>query len=304
MIATKKIWRPNNVKEAWQIQQTLQPNEYCYVSGGTWLRTQWEAGLKKMPSNLISLELIQEMNEVRERLSYGKREISIGSQVTLANCIRHSLITKHLSPLVEACRQIAAPSIRNVATIGGNIYTTAGDTIPVFLVHNAKLRWFNGEEIETQLLEEWLIKLQANGFQRDQRILVDIVIEIEEPFNEQFTFFQKVGRRETFTASLITVAGRGRMNHQGEVQDVFLAASGGPIPLRLSNTEMELQNKVCSMQLFQEAFSLITNEYETASDPFASEGYKKTMVANLIVSELFEQWEGNKEGGGTNVVRS
>ncbi|MCL7747708.1 FAD binding domain-containing protein [Halalkalibacter alkaliphilus] len=299
MIETKKIWRPNNVKDAWEIQTNLKPSEYCYVSGGTWLRTQWEADLKEMPSNLISLEQIHEMKEVKEILFLGKREIVIGSQVNLAACIKNPLLIKCLSPLVKACRNIAAPSIRNVATIGGNIYTAAGDTIPAFLIHNAKMRWFNGKEMETELMEEWLIGLQANEMKRDQRILVDISVEIDERSNEDFSFFQKVGRRETFTASLVTVAGKGKISSEGTFQEVSLAAGGGPIPFRLPHTESELQNTEGSEDLFKTIFPVITKEFNATSDPFASSDYKKTTVANLIISELFEQWDGN---GGVSIV--
>ncbi|WP_332630798.1 FAD binding domain-containing protein [Halalkalibacter flavus] len=302
MIEPKKIWRPNNVKDAWEIQTNLKPSEYCFVSGGTWLRTQWEADLKEMPSNLISLEQIHEMKEVKESLSFGRREISVGSQVTLANCIKHPLLSEYLSPLVEACRQIAAPSIRNVATIGGNIYTASGDTIPAFLIHNARMHWFNGKQMETELMEEWLIGLQANEWRRDQRILIDISVEIDERSNDDFSFFQKVGRRETFTASLVTVAGKGKINKEGTFQEVSLAAGGGPIPLRLSHTESELQNTEGSEDLFETIFPMITKEFNATSDPFATSNYKKTTVANLIISELFEQWDGN--GGVSNVAGS
>ncbi|WP_332691729.1 FAD binding domain-containing protein [Halalkalibacter lacteus] len=305
MVTTQKIWSPADLNEAWEIQNNLKPGEYCFVSGGTWLRAQWEAKLRKMSSNLISLEKVSEMQEVKEQLSFGKREIVIGSQVTLASCIQSEIIQKYLSPLVKACHRIAAPSIRNQGTIGGNIYTAAGDTLPVFLIFNTKLRWFNGQTIETESLEQWLITLQANNFKRDNRILVDVVIEVEDKENKgDFSFFTKVGRRETFTASLVTVASRGTVDHDGIFRNVLLAASGGPVPIRLSATELELQNQSCSTDLLKIIHKSIMNEFEAITDAFASSNYKKSVVANLLVSELVTRWDQTQGGGCINVAGS
>jgi carbon-monoxide dehydrogenase medium subunit len=305
MLTTYKIWKPNDLKETWEIQNNLKPEEYCLVSGGTWLRTQWEANLRKMPPNLISLEKVSAMQEVKEQLSFGKREIVIGSQVTLASCIQNDLVQKYLSPLVKACRRIAAPSIRNQGTIGGNIYTATGDTLPVFLIYSTKLRWFNGQTTETELLEKWLIALQANEFKRDKRILIDVVIEIEDQEGHcDFSFFTKVGRREAFTAALVTVAGRGTVDHDGVFHNVLLAASGGSVPLRLSATELELQNQSCSMELLRNIHRSITNEFEATTDAFASATYKKSVVANLFVSELITKWDQTQRGGCINVAES
>ncbi|MDT8860879.1 FAD binding domain-containing protein [Alkalihalobacillus sp. MEB130] len=304
MITTKKIWRPQNVTEAWQIQKNLDSAEYCFVSGGTWLRTQWEAKLRSMPSHLISLEQIEEMRVVKERLSFGKREIVIGSQVTLATCIQHPLLQKYLPSLVSACRRIAAPSIRNQATIGGNISTVAGDTLPVWFVYKAKMRWFNGHEIETESIDQWILSLQAHNFERDPRILVDVIVEIDERQEDQFSFFTKVGRRETFTASLVTVAGKGRIDEGGKFQHVSLSAGGGKVPVRLLEAELELEGKEGCPSLFQAIYKQVMKQYNATSDPFASETYKKRMVANLIVSELIKQVEKWEAGGGMNVARS
>ncbi|MFC0471109.1 FAD binding domain-containing protein [Halalkalibacter kiskunsagensis] len=302
MLTAQKIWSPTNLKEAWEIQNHIGIGEYCLVSGGTWLRTQWEANLREMSTNLISLEKIAEMQEVTEQLAFGKREIVIGAQVTLANCIESELMQTYLPSLVKACRRIAAPSIRNQATIGGNIYTAAGDTIPVFLIYEAKLRWFNGQTIETEPLEQWLITLQANQFKRDNRMLVGLTIEVEA--QDDFSFFIKVGRRETFTASLVTVAGKGTVDNNGLFGSVLLAAGGGPVPARLSATELATCNRSGSTELFKSIYKSITTEFEATTDAFASAEYKKTVVANLLVSELFDRWEKNHLGGVTNVAGS
>lgn len=50
----KRVWQPRTLAEAWQLKRTLG-EQAVIVSGGTLLRTQWEAGTAIMPGHLISL---------------------------------------------------------------------------------------------------------------------------------------------------------------------------------------------------------------------------------------------------------
>ncbi|MFC0558940.1 FAD binding domain-containing protein [Halalkalibacter alkalisediminis] len=297
-----KIWRPVDLKEAWEIQNELGLGNYCYVAGGTWLRTQWEANLCSMSLNLISLENVSEMTEIQEQVSNGKHEIMIGSSVSLYRCLKSTLLNQYFPPLVAACKKIAAPSIRNQATIGGNIYTTAGDTIPSLLIVKAELLWFNGVDIVAEPLEQWLITLQANQFKRDNRILVGLKMATEEDVKGAFLFFTKVGRRETFTSSLVSVAGKGTLTSAGFFQNVTLAAGGGGYPIRLSEAELELENQCFSPTLFQQIYKSIVVEFQATADPFASADYKKAVAANLITSELYKI--SGQPGGEQRVVGS
>jgi carbon-monoxide dehydrogenase medium subunit len=291
------------LKDTWDILSKIE-NDYCLVAGGTWLRTQWEANLKTKAANLVSLENIREMSSINEQVINGKHEIIIGACVTLSECYKSALLNKYVSPLVQACGKIAAPSIRNQATIGGNIHTIAGDAMPALLIANAELLWFNGENIEIESVEKWLITLQANNSQKDNRILVGIKITTDEQEQESFSFFEKIGRRETFTASLVTVAGKGKRQGDGSVKDVALAVGGGGLyPMRLSLTELELESRQLSLESFQQIHKRIGLEFQPTSDPFASAEYKKMVAANLITSELYKVNE-KKKGRDKHVAES
>ncbi|WP_209123762.1 FAD binding domain-containing protein [Alkalihalobacillus sp. BA299] len=298
MATKRKVWKPRTLKEVREVQTLIGTSNYCFVSGGTWLRTQWEAKLKEMPLHLISLEDILEMKKIREVPSSNGIMIKIGALSTLSDCIENQFIKKYVQTLFHACKRIAAPSIRHQGTIGGNIMTAVGDTIPALLIYQTKLNWFDGEKVEAEPLEKWLTDFQINPHSKN-RILIDIEILVEKEFEkENFSFFTKIGRRETFTPAIISVAGKGKIQPTGQLQNVALAVGGGTVlPRRLYRTELELETKKFSVALIQKVHKIIKEEYETNGDTFHSISYKKTVAANLITCELIELIERFEEGG-------
>ncbi|MBU9713918.1 FAD binding domain-containing protein [Evansella tamaricis] len=301
MTRIQQVWFPKTLEEAYKRYLSCEENG-SYVSGGTWLRTIWEADHKTIPPHLISLENITEMSAITIEEEKGDEVLVIGSLVTLNQCLKNTLIQKYFPSLITACKQIAAPSIRNQGTLGGNIRTTFGDTLPVFLVLRGQLTWFNGTSIERESVQNWL----ANPVPSDGRILVNIILPIKKHSgegNKYFSFYKKVGRREIFIPSLVTVAGSAIKGRDGTLEEVVLAAGGGVmVPKRLSNVEELLQG---TNALTKEQLSLIYEtclmEYEPQADVFATAFYKKKVAANLIFSEWFQMMKGENDQieGGT-----
>jgi CO/xanthine dehydrogenase FAD-binding subunit len=158
--AVPSVWEPDSAEAAWRLLQTLGSNSRL-VAGGTWLRTQWESGISAMPHHLISIASISEMTSIQKLDNW----ISIGAGATLQDCKKHVILQAEFPHLIEAIRCIAAPSIRNMATLGGNILTAVGDSIPALLVIGAELCWFDGENRSTESLAGWLLARSKDSFQ-------------------------------------------------------------------------------------------------------------------------------------------
>ncbi|WP_416148661.1 FAD binding domain-containing protein [Salipaludibacillus sp. HK11] len=284
MVTDEKVWRPDNLNDAWALSNRFS-DQYCFVSGGTWLRTQWEAGNKKVAPQLISLDNVVELNG---GIYLSDGEIVIGAFASLASVIKSTLMKKKAPLIVKACQNIAAPSIRNQATLGGNLLSRVGDAIPALLVLDAKLNWFDGEEIVTEPLEDWLI---SEGVSK--RILVSITIRehpvVPSDMQNEFSFYLKIGRRETFIPSVVTVAGKGIYDSCADTfQKVSLVVGGGSIvPTRLKRAEVVLENQLFSKDTLQDVYTHVREEYKPIGDAFSSALYKNKVAANLIVSELY-----------------
>ncbi|SDN85630.1 FAD binding domain-containing protein [Alkalicoccus daliensis] len=281
MIKTKHVWKPATVPEAWMLSNKFK-EECCFVAGGTWLRTQWEAAVAEEPPQLISLD---EIAELKTGIELRENEVVISSLARLSLLMKNVTVRKELPLLAQACARIAAPSVRNQATLGGNILTKLGDTLPVLLIYEAKLCWYDGLGYCTEPLDEWL-----ESRNKETRILVQIKIPLLITMHDTLQFYMKTGRRETFIPSQVTVSGYVGMNSSGDVTEARIAAGGGnAVSKRLKETE-QLFLEASTRSLFPAMIhQKIKSEFQPPDDVFASSTYKKRAAANLIVSQWFKR---------------
>lgn len=287
------VWHPLNAAEAWNLKQTYGADS-VYISGGTLLRTQWEAGVASVPKYLIDLSRIPGASSI----SLASDELSVGAQSTLATIRNGPYISTHVPLLTDAVRQIAAPSIRNQASIGGNIASRVGDALPALLVYNASLVWQDGVEQQTIELDKWLLQHQTEGDGREAaRLLLNIQIPLPPTTmpNKRFNAYYKIGRREVFTPSVVTVALNGHINEQHTLTSIRIAAGGGQtIARRLIQSEALLEGKTADLTILTELYESVLEEYEPVGDVFAGIGYRKQTAANLIATEFWKlvtDWE-------------
>ncbi|SER93061.1 FAD binding domain-containing protein [Salisediminibacterium halotolerans] len=287
----EKVWKPTSLEEAWTLSSELG-SDCCFVSGGTWLRTQWESGAQARVPHLISLDAFTEMLSgvnVSEDPLKGKH-LTIGSLTVLADLIHDAAILEAAPMLSEACRQIAAPSIRNQGSIGGNLLSFSGDTLPALAVAEAELTFFNGRDYVDVPMADFLV----NGKKSDD-ILVFVAIPYPPPTTnenaETFSFFRKEGRREAFIPSVVTVAGEGQYDREtGRFYDVRLAVGGaGMDPIRLLNTEAVINGTFYSQEMLYDVYNLVRREFQPPGDGFRSSFYKTKAAANLIISALYRK---------------
>ncbi|ANE47652.1 hypothetical protein SY83_16720 [Paenibacillus swuensis] len=287
------VWHPRSAMEAFQWKQHWG-NEAEYIAGGTLLRTQWESGVKGEPRHLINLGSVQELHHITD----GPDGITIGAQTTLEKCRNDVSIRENLPLLTEALRQIAAPSIRNLGTIGGNVMYGYGDSLPSLLLYDAELLWLTDKGEMLQSIQEWLLRLHSD--QDPSSLLMQIRIpwinSTSFNMNEScFGAFYKIGRREAFTPSVVTAALLGQVDDNQELRGIRIAAGGGlTLPVRLAETEKVLTGKKLNQELLKEAYTYVQEEYKPVADVFASEAYRRTTAANLVTSELWKAAQGRR----------
>lgn len=247
-----------------------------FVAGGTLLQVHWESG-SPIPKTLINLSLLQDLKGISYQDLGASTKIIIGALTTIAECITHPVLVEHAPLLVMACRNIAAPAVRNRATVGGNIASFVGDTIPALLVLNTEVKLAVKEEIHVMTLWEWLANENQSPF-----ILLEIMIPISPKDTKHF--YRKVGRREAFIPSILTISGQWQQNNDGKLQFVRIAVGGGNHrPIRLKNVELLLQEGITNKETF---YKTILHEFQSYSDPFVSEAYRKKVAANILMTEL------------------
>lgn len=303
--AQPSIWQPGTLQELQNIRKELEGTR-CYVAGGTLLRTQWEAALKVLPEHLVSLACIPEISGV----SIQGDEIVIGAMTRLKECATDPILSR-FPILHQAILAIAAPSVRNLATIGGNIASGIGDALPALLVYDAELHWLTCRGMETQRMALWLENGRDNKLNAD-----DVLISIHIPWrnaavnltssdpkqymyeteqtiperNHQISFYRKLGRREAFTASLVTVAFYGEINPEdGRWTQIAIAAGGGSgIAARLTETERWLRSGKADASQAAGLATQVAAEFVSYTDTFATEIYRRQSAGNLLGAGLWQ----------------
>jgi len=109
-----KLHRPSSLAEALEIRASV--NEARYLAGGTDLMANLRRGLTPS-ANLIDLTGVAEL----QRLEIDTDGLHIGAAVTLAEIENNADIARDYAALAMAAREVAGPTHREAATIGGNI---------------------------------------------------------------------------------------------------------------------------------------------------------------------------------------
>jgi xanthine dehydrogenase C subunit len=280
------VLQPHDLREAWRMKQTLG-DEGVYISGGTLLRTRWESGAAPFPKYLIDLRTIKGLTGVTVTADH----IAVGALSLLSDCRNNALLQRSAPAFHEALRSIAAPSVRNLATIGGNVVSGIGDALPALLVYDAELVWFDGRLEAAEPAADWLQRLKQRSAPAD-RILTEIRLRPVDAAGEEgvrkFEAYRKVGRREAFTPSLVTVALSGTSDRDGRFADIRIAAGGGSaVPQRLAASEALLRGTIRGESIYGSLYRAVYEEYEACPDAFASADYRKKTAGNLVVSEIW-----------------
>ncbi|WP_112182396.1 MULTISPECIES: xanthine dehydrogenase family protein subunit M [Paraliobacillus] len=278
---SSRIWQPDTIKEAWEIKQTYQEKAQ-YIAAGTLIQLQREQGTP-LKSNLIRLDHFGSLQGCKWITENNAVKLEIGALTTLKQLQMNNDTLDYFEILVESAGEVASPAVRNRATIGGNVAYRVGDTIPALLALGAQVRWFDDGEVYVDDLSVYL-DLQS---EQDTALLMAILLPQSQVSAQSYTFYQKVGRRESFIPSLVTVALSIGLSLEGRVEYIYIAAGGGATkPIRLTAVEAIVTQNMLDTQLLGTVHQKIQDVFKPVSDPFVSPEYRKIVVANLIVSEL------------------
>jgi len=279
LLRQPRVLQPKDASEAVRLKRSLGAAA-AYVSGGTLLRTQWENGVAPMPPVLIDVGAVHGLAGI----AVSEGALAIGAPTTLSECRRQPLLRERCPALHEAMKAIAAPSVRNLGTIGGNVASGIGDAWPALLALDAELVW-HGDGPEVESAASWIARFDAAP---ETRLLTAIRVPLAGP-GGVYEAYRKVGRREAFTPSLVTAALRGRRDADGRWSGCRIAAAGGAMrPMRLAEAEALWEGKRSEELDLALIYQAVLAEYEAAPDAFADAAYRKKTAAGLVAAALWE----------------
>jgi CO/xanthine dehydrogenase FAD-binding subunit len=263
---------PETLEEVTKLLDEYGP-EILVMAGGTLAMPLINEGVST-PEIVLGLK--------RAKLNYLRKSNGIfvvGATTSLTQMTEQS----DIPVLREAANAVGGWAIRNMGTIGGNLFAPppGGDFAVALLALDAELKFVGKNGARVMPLDEFY-----TGFLTNRMVPGEILSEVILPIPKGSSAFIKYGRRHTNTPSIVAVAIN--IVFEGDmVEEARVALNAvGPHPFRAKRVEAYLQGKALKEEVALEAAELATTEIEPFTDPIASEWYRRKMVPVIVKRAL------------------
>jgi CO/xanthine dehydrogenase FAD-binding subunit len=239
------------------------------MAGGTVAMPLINDGIS-MPEKMMGLR--------RAGLDYMGRAngtVAIGATTTLTRLLDLDAVPM----LQEAARNTAGWSIRNLGTVGGNLFAPppAGDVATALLALGASAKLVSAAGERVIPLDDFYTGFMTTDLEPDE-----LLAEVQVPVPHGKTVFVKCARKRSNTPAVVTVAAQ-IVQQGGTVASARLAlGAAGPHPMRALGAEAALLGSSLDDTAIEAAATAAMAESEPFSDSLASEWYRRQMVGVFV----------------------
>jgi CO/xanthine dehydrogenase FAD-binding subunit len=216
-----------------------------------------------------------------DTLERSGQTLRIGATATLTQLLRQDVIPM----LHEAARNTAGWSIRNMGTVGGNLFTPppGGDVAVALLALDASVTMASTRGERSLPIADFQTGFMTNALEPDE-----LLVSISVPIPSGPSAYLKFGRKHANTPSVVTVAAR--VEWDGDRVAVARIALGavGPHPIRARAAEDLLAGTDLGPGAIASAAAAAVEECEPFTDGIATEWYRRKMVG-LFVGRALDQ---------------
>ena len=253
-----------------------EPGSWLPIAGGTDVMVLYSAG-KLLARKLVNIGDLRELRRIEVTFS----EVRIGAGCTYTDLRQHSVIANEFPLLARAAAWTGGIANQNRGTLGGNIANAspAGDSLPVLLVYDADL-------ILVSVRGERRIPYRTfhTGYKKTLLAPDELIhsICISRNLKGYVSYAKKVGARNAQAISKVFLAAMARISN-ATIEDVRLAAgSVGPVPIRLTGTELALAGRAIDNSLLDTASKVMAEEIQPIDDIRSTAAYRSVVLRNLL----------------------
>lgn len=267
-MAVDKFFVPESVAGALDVL-----NEYgsdaLILAGGTMVMPLLNEALTS-PRVVLSLQ------------NAGLNGVKVNGQVEIGATTRLTRVAQmsELPLLAAATREIGSWAIRNMATLGGNLFAPppAGDAVIALLALDAQIVAQNKNGEHVIALDSFYSGLLQTTLKPDE-----LVTRIVVPKLVGKTVWLKYGRREANSPAVVCVAARIVADAEGTITEARIALGGAnDFPVRAKSAEAALTGRGLNAESIADAANAAMKEAKPFSDALASEWYRKKMVGVYV----------------------
>lgn len=274
----KKFYRPMKIDEAVSLL-TEYGRRASPIAGGTDL-------LVEKPPEVECL-----IDITRLPLNYIERDeegIKIGALTTLRNIEICAFMKGAYGIVADAAHQLGNLSIRNVATIGGNLCNAApsAEMPPPLMALDTKVKIVGPTMARVISLEGFFVHVGKTVLKNDE-LLAEIQIP-SQPDHAGASFLKLCRQQTSRDIALVNVAVRVMMS-DGACEDARIVLGAvAPTPVRAKKAEMLLKGKTIDNSLIEEVAETASMEIKPISDIRTTADYRKEM-SNVLVRRALKQ---------------
>lgn len=255
------------------------------LMGGTDLLVRMRDGVV-LPRVVVDVKGVPGLREVQYDSSSG---LTIGAAVTMNEVARNRHVRAHYPLLAEAARTVASYTVRNRATIGGNLCNAspAADTAPAVLVLEARMVLY-GPRGEREVPAAEFFLGPGKTVREPEEFLT--AVRLPKLVDSGRGRYLKLGRNKAGDLAIAGVAVWAAP--QTHVASGYLfriaLASVAPVPLRAYAAEDVLLQFPPGEAAYRLAADKAAEGARPVDDVRASAAYRRAMVRNLTWRALSE----------------
>ena len=256
----KAIDVPHTTAEA--LTSLARARDALVIGGGTLVMPKVQAGLSGLTA-LVSLSQCK-----LDKIAIKGDKVTIGATTTLA-AIGEERGLAFLHPAIES---VGSPTLRNLATIGGNLFTAQpyGDIAVCLLALDAEATVATKRGIKKIAVAEILKK----GIARDAIVTA---IGFKRP-DKGAWFYRKAMRRAANSASIVTIAAH-LPQSKGRVAKARIALGGcGDKPVLAGKAAAALEGQKLDADAIGKAGALLIQDAVPFTDAYASAWYRERVL--------------------------
>jgi carbon-monoxide dehydrogenase medium subunit len=271
------VVKPRTLKELWRLLPSLGPSRK-YIAGGTDLVTSANAGLDR-GDIWVDISDLRELKGVRET----KNSVIIGAGVKIAELGVSPLVGRRLPALAAAIPHFAGPSLRNMATIGGNAANASpcADAVCALCAEKAEV-WLELKGKRRKLPLPSLFRgPKKTALKKDE-----LIIAFETPKRAHSGAYLKLGPRAYFGISKAAVAAALELDGKIVKSASIALASVAPVPLMAAKTAGYLVGRILNKENIRTAAALVKTEVSPITDVRSEAAYRREMSGVLLERAL------------------
>jgi carbon-monoxide dehydrogenase medium subunit len=264
--------RPRSLPEAIELLGQHGP-EALVVAGGTVAMPLINEGIS-LPAVVIGLRAAG-----LDRLETSPDALRIGATTTVT-----ALLHQDAVPILrEAARETASWAVRNMATVGGNLFTPppGGDVAVALLALDATVRLVGPAGERTIPLADFFTGFMTTAMRPDELLAGITVPRTDDP-----TAFLKFGRKHANTPAVVTVAARIAWADDGIAAARIALSAVGPHPIRVHAAERLLVGTNLEPEVIKAAAAAAAATCDPATDAIATDWYRRRMTGVMVARAL------------------